>query len=354
MAVVDRLDFGMLATGAMVSVKDVANGLGCGCICAECRAPLIARQGALRRWHFSHAPGYVACETGAETALHRMAKQIIAQWNGLTLPPLEVEVARRSTVGQIVARKATIPGAHFVVSTGFVEARHEGFVPDVLLNGPNGESLAVEVCVTHKVSRTKLQRVAEQMLPMIQYSIAPACHWTGGTLELEQHLRATIPEWIFHPQEAELRLRLETELEAACEQLSREKLDRKPQVVAVPSDEPRSHSEETEDRRNSSRGLGPDRGQQEFDFMGCRVLVSVTAVVAVWVVTPSIVQQRKVLGLITSDAEGNGLSVTDPVHTAQHSVAVCRGVEVRKWADGLVRFFSRSTHKNVTTQECES
>ena len=88
MAMADRLDFGMLATGMMIGINEVANGLECGCVCAACRAPLIARQGAIRRWHFSHAPGFVVCETGAETALHWMAKQIIAQWDDVTLPPL--------------------------------------------------------------------------------------------------------------------------------------------------------------------------------------------------------------------------------------------------------------------------
>jgi len=201
----------MLATGMMVGINEVANGLECGCVCAACRAPLIARQGAIRRWHFSHAPGFVACETGAETALHRMAKQIIAQWDDVTLPPLEVRVSQRSVTGQTIARDVTIPETRFVAEKGVIEARCDGFVPDVLLHGPKGELLAIEVCVTHKVSRAKQQRVAEHALPMIQFSIDLADDSSAEAAELEQRLRESTPEWIFHPKEAELRLQLEAD-----------------------------------------------------------------------------------------------------------------------------------------------
>lgn len=354
MAVADRLDFGMLATGMMIGINEVANGLECGCVCPACRAPLIARQGSIRRWHFSHAPGFVACETGPETALHRMAKQIIAQWNEITLPPVEVRVSLRSANGQIIARHVTIPEARFVAERGVVEAPREGFVPDVLLHGPEGELLAIEVCVTHKVSRAKQQRVAKHALPMIQFSIDRADDSTYEAAALEQRLRESTPEWIFHPQEAALRLRLEAEVEAALHQLQDEQIARQQEVQPMLSDGTTDLFTEVDRRRGDSSRLRAQTGPEQFEVLGCRVVVNLATTAGVWVCTASLPLQEQIFHQITADAGDHGLRVTELIHTTTHGIAIVAGAAIRSWASGLARRLSRAFPDNVTPEEHES
>lgn len=354
MAMADRLDFGMLATGMMVGINEVANGLECGCVCAACRAPLIARQGAIRRWHFSHAPGFVACETGAETALHRMAKQIIAQWDDVTLPPLEVRVSQRSVTGQTIARDVTIPGTRFVAEKGVIEARCNGFVPDVLLHGPKGELLAIEVCVTHKVSRAKQQRVAEHALPMIQFSIDLADDSSAEAAELEQRLRESTPEWIFHPKEAELRLQLEAEVEAALHQLQDEQKARQEELQPMLSDGTTDLFTEVDRRRGDSSPLRAQTGPDQFEVLGCQVVVNVATTAGVWACTASLPLQEQILHQITADAGDHGLRVTAPIHTTSHGIVIVAGAAVRSWASGLARRLCKAFPDNVTPEELES
>ena len=354
MAAADRLDFGMLATGMMIGINEVANGLECGCVCPACRAPLIARQGAIRRWHFSHAPGFVACETGPETALHRMAKQIIAQWNEITLPPFEVRVSLRSANGRIIARHVTIPEARFFAERGVVEAPREEFVPDVLLHGPEGELLAIEVCVTHKVSGAKQQRVAKHALPMIQFSIDRADASTYEATALEQRLRESTPEWIFHPQEAALRLRLEAEVEAALHQLQDEQKARHEELQPMLSDGTTDLFTEVDRGRGDSSPLRAQTGPEQFEVLGCQVVVNVATTAGVWACTASLPLQEQILHQITADAGDHGLRVTAPIHTTSHGIVIVAGAAVRSWASGLARRLCKAFPDNVTPEELES
>lgn len=72
----------------MVSPGEVESGLACACICLGCRAPLIAKKGTKFVWHFAHEGA--ACDSGLETAIHLMAKQILADEKTVTLPAVEV------------------------------------------------------------------------------------------------------------------------------------------------------------------------------------------------------------------------------------------------------------------------
>src|SRR5690349_237693 len=82
----------------MVSPGDVESGLACGCICPGCEAPLIAKKGDKVVWHFAHEGA--ACDNGAETAIHRMAKQILAEERTVALPAVDVSVSAIDAYGQ--------------------------------------------------------------------------------------------------------------------------------------------------------------------------------------------------------------------------------------------------------------
>lgn len=72
-------------TQRMVSATDVANGRACECICAACGIRLQARQGTIRVWHFAHDEE-TNCQHAAEAAIHRMAKQMIAERSSVFVP----------------------------------------------------------------------------------------------------------------------------------------------------------------------------------------------------------------------------------------------------------------------------
>lgn len=81
------LPFGVRADGRMVHVSDVPSGLACGCTCPGCGGRLVARKGRQIVHHFAHASGE-GCTGGAETALHRMGKQVLLDGRQLMLPPV--------------------------------------------------------------------------------------------------------------------------------------------------------------------------------------------------------------------------------------------------------------------------
>lgn len=82
-----KIPFGLLASGELVDVSEVERGLKCGCLCPDCRSPLVARQGEINIHHFAHyaAPG---CKEGLETSIKLAILQILNQAKQILLPPL--------------------------------------------------------------------------------------------------------------------------------------------------------------------------------------------------------------------------------------------------------------------------
>lgn len=78
---------GLDATGRIRFVGDVPRGAECGCRCVACGAPLVARRGDVRTWHFAHEASQERpdCYAGAVNLLRRLA---IERMKDLGLPPL--------------------------------------------------------------------------------------------------------------------------------------------------------------------------------------------------------------------------------------------------------------------------
>jgi hypothetical protein len=71
-------------TQKVVRVDNVPKGLVCNCICVECGSDVVAVKGNFRKWHFRH---HVEsnCKGGQETAIHKLAKEIIVNHNSIEL-----------------------------------------------------------------------------------------------------------------------------------------------------------------------------------------------------------------------------------------------------------------------------
>lgn len=95
-----------LRDGKFLFVREVPPGIGCGCVCSECGVPLVARnkdfEGRQRARHFQHARP-TKCQGGWETAVHRMAKALLADSESIALPSwvsgdIAIEPSRLSIV----------------------------------------------------------------------------------------------------------------------------------------------------------------------------------------------------------------------------------------------------------------
>ena len=113
-------------TKKIVYIKNADNGLSCNCKCLECDERLEAVQGQIREWYFRHNKN-INCKGGQETAIHKLAKQIIVDNS------------------QIV-----IPGDTLFYSQPRQEERFSSIIPDVTVLA-NGQTIHFEIAVTHPV-----------------------------------------------------------------------------------------------------------------------------------------------------------------------------------------------------------
>ena len=321
MTAVDGFGFGMSATGRTVSVKEVPNGKRCGCVCPSCCAPLVAKQGEIRNWHFSHAPGHADCGRGAETGVHRMAKQIIAEWDALHLPELVVVAERESDLPWKLSKCETIAEERFVIRSCEVERQCDGLKPDVLLFGVDGRQLAVEVQVTHQVDRHKRKRVAKVGLPMIEYDLSALARNGWDTETLEAALRKLTPKWIHHPDVAGILQRLEAAL--------RDEEEARKKASGAPKQMPAAVRIDPELERASNKRDGVTRFRSDGTEV---VVINASLGVVVWACITSIVEQQRVLHALMEDATGFGLSCSDITHTPLHGFFTASGMNGRDWA----------------------
>lgn len=95
-----NLQIGLNETNQLVSIFDVETGAKCNCICPECGAKLIAKnrnkklnepiENGQKIAHFSHANG-ADCPSAQETAIHLLAKQVLAENKRLLIPSVRKE-----------------------------------------------------------------------------------------------------------------------------------------------------------------------------------------------------------------------------------------------------------------------
>lgn len=203
-----------LRGGRMVAPHQVEVGLACGCVCPCCGAPVMAKalDSPDRRAHFAHH-GRAGCSGGAETALHRMAKQIIADrrelllpaWEGsaeMPNPPTRVNNAGETVIGVAVDLPARVAEL-FEVS---IEDRGAAvdYRPDVLVRDRDGE-LLVEIRVSHRVDALKQRRVQSDGKRMLEIDLS-ALRMDGidlARLESEVLFQGSNRHWVSHPAAAE-------------------------------------------------------------------------------------------------------------------------------------------------------
>lgn len=138
----EYLKYGLL-NGELVHINEVASGLECNCICPFCKSQLIARKGQKKTYHFAHYR-LADCNRGTETALHIMAKNLVAQTKELWVPFIPQNIYDDSETGKVVCFE----------NAEIEKQLSDTIRSDVLLY--NGDrALNVEIKVTHEVDSHK-------------------------------------------------------------------------------------------------------------------------------------------------------------------------------------------------------
>lgn len=159
-----KLPFG-LKNGRLVHVSKVEKGLDCGCVCPSCNHPLVARKGNKTKHHFAHHKGK-ECGYGLETALHYAAKELLEKHKKIVIPKVDLKIGPHDKKHWLLSKEREI-----TFDEVKLEFYHEGVIPDVLVY-INGKPLMIEITVTHKTGKEKIQKVREQGISILEIDLA--------------------------------------------------------------------------------------------------------------------------------------------------------------------------------------
>jgi hypothetical protein len=198
-------------------IRDVATGLGCGCVCPICRTPLVAQQGHIRDWHFRHY-SLQECAYALETVLHFRAKEILSSACTISLPYLSINEQATLFVGGdflessdavIVdyAKKITLDDIKLI------ESSLGNFKPDLIVYS-HGEPIIIEIAVSHFVDYEKRRKIEEKNISCIEIYLSS---FKNIALTDDEFLSILINEveyknWIFHKDERAIRVAKKMEL----------------------------------------------------------------------------------------------------------------------------------------------
>lgn len=138
----ENLQYG-LCGDELVHINDVEKGLACNCVCPHCKTQLVAKKGEQNAKHFTHYR-LADCDHGTESALHLMAKNIIARNRKVFVPYLPDSEYDLSNDGKIISFDRAVVEQQLseTIRGDVVLYRGEGF-------------LNVEIKVTHAVDTNK-------------------------------------------------------------------------------------------------------------------------------------------------------------------------------------------------------
>lgn len=148
-----------LQNGKLVHISKVRKGLDCNCLCPSCKSPLVAKKGSYNVPHFAHYR-VSDCKHGTETALHMMAKSIVAEQKKLFVPYTTKNVYGDSDGGRI-----------FSFENAVIEKQLSATVRSDVLLSINDRLLNVEIRVTHGVDENKIVELFNLGIPTIEIDL---------------------------------------------------------------------------------------------------------------------------------------------------------------------------------------
>lgn len=196
--------FGQDAAGELVHVSEAASGASEGLICPDCAGRLVAKKGSVRIHHFAHASG-ADCIGAGETALHRLAKDLLKEHPEIALPELRV-------MGRLCepAMSARLERIELETWEGCFRPDLTAEVPDEA-GFPGYQTLYIEIRVTNAVVGTKLDQIGAKGNSAIEINLSGVDRAINRD-ELALLIRASAPRhWLFHHRMAEHTARIRAE-----------------------------------------------------------------------------------------------------------------------------------------------
>jgi hypothetical protein len=158
--------------------------------------PVVAKKGTEVTHHFSHE-ATSSCHGAAETALHRLAKEIIAQELKLWLP--DVTARYRKETRQLY------PAGDVSFTRAQSEVRHlHEIVPDLLIERGD-RKLLVEIRVTHPCDEAKRNELMQKGIATVEIDLSKFSRNASREEIAKAVLRESRRHWVYHPKiEAEI------------------------------------------------------------------------------------------------------------------------------------------------------
>lgn len=152
-----------LKNDILTCISDVKSGLECSCICPQCHSVLVAHKGKKNIHHFKHYNSK-ECETGYQTSLHLLAKEIISNEKRFIIPPVSYSFNYNNKFIDIPETEVTIDKVELEIKTGDI-------IPDIVLYHGK-QILLVEIYVTHKIDEEKLNKIKSLGLSTIEIDLS--------------------------------------------------------------------------------------------------------------------------------------------------------------------------------------
>ena len=211
-----------IRSGTIVYISEISSaekGKKCGCICPKCGAPLIAKtKGSGRRPHFAHAKDSSCDVTSAQqTALHLLAKEIIAREKKVYLPEIAISRPDYSDKGwdwevaaMLPLSKTLSPARQWTCDSVDVEKSETGYTPDLKII-IQGKPCLIEIAVTHFVDEEKKNKIIDSNMPLVEIDLSDL-RYADIDPETLKHLLTESPEnrvWIYNPRLPEFKAKAE-------------------------------------------------------------------------------------------------------------------------------------------------
>lgn len=210
--------------GILVDAGSVPAGAQCGCECPACAAPLVARHGAVRDWHFAHASRGVhartraRCEFSFWVSLRMMARQLLTGSVTLGLPAWRDRVddpASGLSVPFVVTEERAVEVEGLVADCRFETT------PVDALGFVRGTPLAIYLVHPERSVPDTLKRPGDPRAGVVRIDLTPAERMFGevesGAYKeaLHDFLRNDLASkrFVYHPRYGPARAKAVVELE---------------------------------------------------------------------------------------------------------------------------------------------
>lgn len=214
-----------LKDGKIHHVKNVPNGLACGCVCPNCRKPLIAKnKGEWKRPHFAHAVDTDCFNYEAMSYLHQYAQQLLEAEQSIVLPEFLV-IPEITLINYSVLRGQSINFPVTKVAFDSIQSEYSWDKYRIDSHGTlKNRSLFIEITVTHANELEKINAIRDQGQPAIEIVLTDLHN--SDKLYQDDEIRKAVfdpinARWIHHPKAMEKVKQALAELELKAERKNR-------------------------------------------------------------------------------------------------------------------------------------